>query len=159
MPHLIYVKRVFKFQKAFRVGLVPRYVFGGLESTLWILKYFQLSGIHLTYRIGLSKRLVMLPKHNSSASQMTLAMLEMAELPHTASFSPVSSSGSPSITTWTCLEEALKMLRMLKHLSYGERLRELGCSARRRILEDLTLAFQYINKLTRKLARYFLQGM
>lgn len=34
MPHLIYVKRVLKFQKAFRVGLAPRYVFGGLDSTL-----------------------------------------------------------------------------------------------------------------------------
>lgn len=34
MPCLIYVKRVFTFQKAFSVGLVPRYGFGGLESTL-----------------------------------------------------------------------------------------------------------------------------
>lgn len=34
MPCLIYVKRVFTFQKAFSMGLVPSYVFGGLESTL-----------------------------------------------------------------------------------------------------------------------------
>lgn len=34
MPRLIYVKRAFIFWKAFSMGLVPRYVFGGLESTL-----------------------------------------------------------------------------------------------------------------------------
>lgn len=34
IPCLIYVKRVYILQKAFSVGLVPRYVFGGFESIL-----------------------------------------------------------------------------------------------------------------------------
>lgn len=57
MPHLIYVKRAFTFQKAFSMGLVPRFVFGGLESTLGILKYFRFSGILLTCTKELHKRL------------------------------------------------------------------------------------------------------
>lgn len=72
MPCLIYVKRVFTFQKAFSVGLVPRYVFGGLESTLWILKYFQLSGIQLTYKKELHESPPLLPKHSSSAPWIPL---------------------------------------------------------------------------------------
>lgn len=38
VPCLIYVKRLFSFQKDFSMGLVHRYVFGGLGSTLLIPK-------------------------------------------------------------------------------------------------------------------------
>lgn len=34
LPRFIYFKQVFTLQKTFSVGLVLRYVFGGLESTL-----------------------------------------------------------------------------------------------------------------------------
>lgn len=72
LPHFIYVKRVFTFQKAFSVGLVLRDVFGGLESTLWTLKYFKISEIQLPYRKELLGRLPLLPKYSSSASWMPM---------------------------------------------------------------------------------------
>jgi len=53
-----------------------------------------------------------------------------------------------------------QMLRGLEHLSYVERLRELGLfSWKRRLRGDLTAAFQYLRWATRKLEMGFYKGM
>ena len=62
--------------------------------------------------------------------------------------------------TWTCLEEATKVIRGLKHLPYEDRLRELGffCLEERRLWGDLIEAFQYLKGPTGKMGRDSLSG-
>jgi len=52
------------------------------------------------------------------------------------------------------------MIRGMEHLSYEQRLRELGLLSleKRRLLGGLLAAFQYLKGPTRKLERDFFQG-
>jgi len=55
---------------------------------------------------------------------------------------------------------AMKMIRELKHLSYQDRLRELGLFSleQRRLRGDLRAAFPYLKGATGKMERGFSQG-
>jgi len=57
-------------------------------------------------------------------------------------------------------EEATKMIRGLKHVSYEEKLRELELLSleKSKLWGDLRAAFQYLKGAARKLERDFLQG-
>ena len=76
------VKRVFTFQKAFSVGLVLRYVFGGLERTLRMLKYFQLSGIQLTYKKKAARKPPIALQAQLLCTLDAVGMTEAAGHPH-----------------------------------------------------------------------------